>query len=52
MNGNNIISQVNDNTQILFRKDTGADAHPIKPNYPDSVDYYNIEIQTKSSNGK
>lgn len=52
VSGNNIISKIDDNTQILFRRDTGSNAHPIKPDYPDPVDHYNIEIQIKNSNGK
>ena len=47
--GNNIISKIDDNTQVLFRKDTGKNAHPIKPKYPNAVDLYNVEIQTKTS---
>ncbi len=50
--GNNIICKVDDNTQIIFRKDTGDDAHPIKPKYPDATDHYNVEIQKKTSAGK
>ncbi|MRX73031.1 hypothetical protein GJU40_12855 [Bacillus lacus] len=50
--GNNIISKIDDNTQVIFRKDTGKNAHPIKPKYPNAVDHYNVEIQTKTSAGK
>jgi len=50
--GNNIISKIDDKTQVIFRKDTGKNAHPIKPKYPNAVDHYNVEIQTKTSAGK
>ncbi|MDO7908784.1 polymorphic toxin-type HINT domain-containing protein [Paenibacillus sp. JX-17] len=50
--GNNIISKIDDNTQVIFRKDTGIKAHPIKPKYPNAVEHYNVEIQTKTSAGK
>jgi hypothetical protein len=50
--GNNIICKIDDNTQVIFRKDTGSYAHPIRPKYPNPVDHFNIEIQTKTSAGK
>lgn len=53
VSGNNIISHVDENTQIIFRDDTGVNVHPIKPNgYIDPVDHYNVEIQTKTPAGK
>ncbi|URN93493.1 MAG: RHS repeat-associated core domain-containing protein [Candidatus Pristimantibacillus lignocellulolyticus] len=50
--GNNIISKIDEKTQVIFRKNTGKNAHPIKPKYPNAVDHYNVEIQTKTSAGK
>jgi hypothetical protein len=50
--GNNIINQVDDNTQVIFRRDTGPNAHPIGQRYPNPVDHYNIEFQTRGSSGK
>lgn len=51
--GKNIISQIDENTQIVFRNDTGVNAHPVKPKgYIDPVDHYNVEIQTKTPAGK
>ena len=51
--GKNIISQIDENTQIVFRNDTGVNAHPVKPKgYVDPVDHYNVEIQTKTPAGK
>ncbi|KZZ83921.1 hypothetical protein [Bacillus sp. SJS] len=50
--GNNIISKIDDNTQVIFRKDTGKNSHPIRPKYPNAVEHYNVEIQTKTSAGK
>lgn len=50
---NNIISSLDDNTQVIFRNDTGNHAHQIKPKgYFDKVDHYNVEIQTKTKAGK
>lgn len=51
--GNNIISKIDDNTQVIFRSDTGANAHPIRSQgYEQPVNHYNIEIQTKTVAGK
>lgn len=51
--GNNIISQMDENTQIIFRNDTGEFAHPINLHgYSNAVSHYNIEIQTKTAAGK
>ena len=50
---NNIISQIDDNTQIIFRNDTGEFAHPINSNgFSTAVNHYNIEIQIKTSTGR
>ncbi len=50
---NNIISRIDDDSQIIFRKDTGDHAHSIKSRgYDDVVEHYNIEIQTKTLGGK
>ena len=50
---NNIISKIDDETQIIFREDTGANAHPMKTKgYEQAIDHYNIEIQTKTPAGK
>lgn len=48
--GHNIISRVDDRTQIIFRKDMGKHAHGL-PNYPKGkkIDHYNVELQTRSS---
>lgn len=50
--GNNIISPVDNNTQVIFRKDTGSNAHPIRPKYPEPMNHYNVEIQKKTQAGK
>ena len=51
--GKNIISQIDGNTQMVFRNDTGVNAHPVKPKgYINPVDHYNVEIQTKTPAGK
>jgi enoyl reductase-like protein len=51
--GNNIISKVDDNTQIVFRQDTGVNAHKMTTKgYPQAVDHYNIEVQTLTPAGK
>lgn len=50
---NNIIYQIDDNTQIIFRRDTGLNAHPISSHgYTKDQDHYNVEIQEKNSAGK
>ena len=46
--GQNIITQINDTTQIIFRND----CHPIKPTYVDPVNHINIEIQILNSADK
>ena len=51
--GRNIITQIDDNTKIIFRMDVGENAHSMRRyEYSDSVNHINIEIQTKNSNGK
>ena len=50
--GHNIITQTDDDTQIIFRRDVGSHAHPIRPRFPNPVDHYNIEIQTRGSSGR
>ncbi|WP_432406694.1 RHS repeat-associated core domain-containing protein [Wukongibacter sp. M2B1] len=51
--GKNIISQIDDKTQVVFRQDTGVNAHPMKTKgYEQAIDHYNIEIQTKTPAGK
>lgn len=42
--GGRLEATLDDGTKILFRKDFGAKAHPISPNYLQDVDHYNIEI--------
>ncbi|MGF6907446.1 hypothetical protein, partial [Fusobacterium sp. PH5-44] len=52
-NGKNIITQVDDKTKIIFRKDFGGDAHPIlNRGYYEPVNHYNIEVQTSGIKGK
>jgi hypothetical protein len=29
---------------VIFRKDFGEDARPIRPEYPDDIDHYNLEL--------
>ena len=48
---NNIITKLDDSTQIVFRKDCGAYAHAINPKYPTPVNHYNVEIQRKNIRG-
>ena len=51
--GNNIISKIDDNTQAIFRRDTGVNAHSIRSHgYDQPVNHYNVEIQTKTAAGK
>ena len=51
--GNNIIGKIDDNTQIVFRQDTGVNAHKMTTRgYPEVVDHYNIEVQTLTPAGK
>ena len=46
---NNIISKIDDNTQIIFRRDKGDYAHPIRSHgYNTPINHYNIEIQKYS----
>lgn len=50
---NNIISKVDDNTLIIFRKATGNFSHPINSHgYSEAINHYNIEIQVKTPAGK
>ena len=50
---NNIIAPLDENTQVIFRNDTGANAHPIhSQGYDNPVNHYNIEIQVKTQAGK
>jgi hypothetical protein len=51
--GNNIITPLDENTQVIFRNDTGVNAHPIRPHgYNEATNHYNIEIQVKNQAGK
>ena len=43
--GKQIISRLDDGTEVVFRRDIGPDAHRILPRYPDPVDHWNIEVQ-------
>lgn len=45
----NIAYKLDDNTKIIFRLDTGANAHKI-PGYSTPVDHINIEIQYLTKN--
>ena len=48
---NNIIYQIDDNTQIIFRRDTGLNAHPISSHgYTKDQDHYNVEIRQENGN--
>ncbi len=47
--GNNIITKLDDNTQIIFRRDIGENAHSIPPKYPNKTNHYNVEIQKYSA---
>lgn len=50
---NNIITNLDNNTQIIFRRDFDEYAHPISSHgYQAPVNHYNIEIQTKNMRGK
>lgn len=49
--GNNIISNLDDKTRIIFRKEFGENSHPISPKYPQATNHYNIEIQKYSEKG-
>ena len=48
VNGRNIIYKLDDKTNLVFRRDFGADAHSINPKYPGKTNHYNIEIQKYS----
>ena len=51
--GRNIITQLDDNTNVIFRMDVGEHAHSMERyGYSNSVNHVNIEIQVKSSSGK
>lgn len=51
--GKNIITQINDNTKVIFRMDVGDNAHSmVEYGYPDPTNHINIEIQVKGTNGK
>ncbi|MEC0230636.1 RHS repeat-associated core domain-containing protein [Paenibacillus alba] len=50
--GNQLSTELEDGWKIIFRKDVGKDAHPIKPEYPNPVDHYNVEIQNSFGNIK
>lgn len=51
--GRNIITQLEDNTKVIFRMDVGEYAHSMEMyGYSNPVNHINIEIQAKSSNGK
>ncbi|REE81238.1 RHS repeat-associated protein [Paenibacillus taihuensis] len=50
--GNQLYKELEDGWKIIFRKDVGDHAHPIRPEYPDPVDHFNIEIQNAYGNIK
>lgn len=48
-----IISNIDENTKVMFRRDVGKNAHPIRSKgYNKPVNHFNIEFQTKTSKGK
>lgn len=50
--GKNIITQLDDNTKVIFRMDVGDYAHPIGSyGYLEPVNHINIEIQTTAMSG-
>ena len=51
--GRNIITQLDDNTKVIFRMDVGEHAHSMEMyGYSNPVNHINIEIQAKASSGK
>ena len=51
--GRNIITQLDDNTKVIFRMDVGENAHSMDMyGYSNPVNHINIEIQVKASSGK
>ena len=51
--GRNIITQLDENTKVIFRMDVGENAHSMEMyGYSNSVNHINIEIQVKASSGK
>ena len=49
--GRNIISRLEDGAQIIFRMDTGENAHSIGNDYPNPVEHMNIEIHVPTPRG-
>ena len=51
--GKNIMSQLDDTTQVIYRMDVGENAHKIRSRgYSEPVNHINIEIQKMGQNGK
>ena len=51
--GRNIITQLDENTKVIFRMDVGEIAHSMEMyGYSNPVNHINIEIQVKASSGK
>lgn len=51
--GRNIITQLNENTKVIFRMDVGENAHSMEMyGYSNPVNHINIEIQVKASSEK
>ena len=51
--GRNIITQLDENTKVIFRMDVGENAHSMEMyGYSNPVNHINIEIQVKASSGK
>ena len=42
--GGRLETKLEDGSKVIFRKDFGKSAHPIRPKFPNSVNHYNIEI--------
>ena len=51
--GRNKITQLDENTKVIFRMDVGENAHSMEMyGYSNPVNHINIEIQVKASSGK
>ena len=50
---NQLMYTLTDGTRVIFRKDFGANAHPIRNIFPGkgSIDHYNIEVQIPKARG-
>ena len=50
---NQLMTTLDDGTRVIFRKDFGAQSHPVGGPFKDAgaLDHYNIEVQVPKPNG-